>query len=205
MSTYASLTQDIQDFAEDDDDEFTAEIDGFIARSEERIFREAPFLPCFRAENTGTLTASTATLAMPSGKRTIRSFSITVSSSEVFLQQRTDSYLRDMYPNPSTTGQPKYYAEKSDSLLLLGPTPDDNYAYTIWARELPTGLSSGNTTTWLSTNVEDVLLYACMVEASLFQKNTEQVKLWEGRYAQALASLQEEMKFNLGNENTVGA
>ena len=104
MSTYASLTQDVQDFAENDDTEFTQEIDGFILRAEERLFREAPFLPAFRAENTGTLSASTATLTMPTGKRTIRSFSITVSSSQVFLQQRTDTYLQDMYPNSSTTG-----------------------------------------------------------------------------------------------------
>lgn len=202
MSTYASLTQDIQDFAENDDSEFTDEIDGFILRSEEKIFREAPLLSVFRAENTGTLSASTATLTMPTGKRTIRSFSITVSSSEVFLQQRTDSYLQDMYPNSSTTGQPKYYAEKDASTLLLGPTPNSNYAYTIRAREQPTGLSSGNTTTWLSSNTEDVLLFACMVEACLFLKNSEAVAAWSAQYAQALQSLQPEMGLNLSHENS---
>ena len=205
MSTYASLTQDIQDFAENDDSEFTGEIDGFILRAEEKLFREAAFLPVFRAENTGTLSASTATLTMPSGKRTIRSFSITVSSSEVFLQQRTDTYLQDMYPNSSTTGQPKYYAEKDASTLLLGPTPNSNYAYTIRARELPTGLSSGNTTTWLSNNVEDVLLYACMIEASLFLKHPDAVAGWTAQYAQGLQSLQGEMGLNIGHENSIGA
>jgi hypothetical protein len=205
MSTYASLTQDIQDFAENDDTEFTTEIDGFILRAEERIFRETPFLPVFRAENTGTLTASTSTLTMPSGKRTIRSFSITVSSSEVFLQQRLDSYLKDVYSNAATEGQPKYYAEKDDTTLLVGPTPDSNYSYTIWAHEQPTGLSSGNTTTWLSSNVEDVLLFAAMVEATAFLKHPEAAAEWTARYAQALQSLQNEMGRNLGNENTVGA
>ena len=205
MSTYASLTQDIQDFAENDDSEFTGEIDGFILRAEEKLFREAAFLPVFRAENTGTLSASTATLTMPSGKRTIRSFSITVSSSEVFLQQRTDTYLQDMYPNSSTTGQPKYYAEKDASTLLLGPTPNSNYAYTIRARELPTGLSSGNTTTWLFNNVEDVLLYACMIEANLFLKHPDAVAGWTAQYAQGLQSLQGEMGLNIGHENSIGA
>jgi len=205
MSTYASLTQDIQDFAENDDTEFTQEIDGFILRSEERVFREAPFLPVFRAENTGNLSSSTATLTMPTGKRTIRSFSITVSSSQVFLQQRTDTYLQDMYPNSSTTGQPKYYAERDASTLLIGPTPDSNYAYVIRAREQPTGLSSGNTTTWLSSNAEDVLLFACMIEAGLFLKHPDSVAGYTAQYAQSLQSLQAEMGLNMGHENSIGA
>tara|TARA_R110002073_G_scaffold38631_1_gene110629 strand:- start:18 stop:635 length:618 start_codon:yes stop_codon:yes gene_type:complete len=204
MSTYASLTQDIQDFAENDDTEFTTKIDTFIANSESRLFRDAPFLPAFRASNTGSLSSGTATLTMPAGVRTIRSVSITVSSSDVFLQQRLDSYLRDMYPASATTGQPKYYAVQSDSSLLFGPTPNSTYAFEILSNKVPTGLSGGNTTTWLSNNVPDVLLYACMIESCTFLQHVESIAVWNAKYLEGLNSLQSEMMRTLGNENTVG-
>jgi len=204
MSTYSSLTQDIQDFAENDDTEFTSKIDTFIVNAESRLFREAPFLPAFRASNTGSLSSGTATLAMPAGVRTIRSVSITVSSSDVFLQQRLDSYLRDMFPASATTGEPKYYAVQSDSSLLFGPTPDSSYAFEVLSNEIPTGLGSGNTTTWLSNNVPDVLLYACMIESCTFLQYTEGVATWNAKYLESLNSLQSEMMRTLGNENTVG-
>ena len=204
MSTYATLTQDIQDFAENDDTEFTTKIDTFIVNSESRLFRDAPFLPAFRASNTGSLSSGTATLAMPAGVRTIRSVSITVSSSDVFLQQRLDSYLRDMYPASATTSQPKYYAVQSDSSLLFGPTPNSTYAFEVLSNEVPTGLSSGNTTTWLSNNVPDVLLYACMIESCTFLQHVESIAVWNAKYIESLNSLQSEMMRTLGNENTVG-
>jgi hypothetical protein len=191
MSTYASLTQDIQDFAENDDTEFTTKIDTFIANSESRLFRDAPFLYAFRTSNTGNLSSGTATLAMPAGIRTIRSVSITVS-------------IRDMFPTSATTGQPKYYAIQSDTSLLFGPTPNSTYAFEVLAQEKPTGLSGENTTTWLSSNVPDVLLYACMVEACTFLQFTEGVTSWSAKYQESLSSLQSEMVRSLGNENTVG-
>ena len=192
MSTYATLTQDIKDFAENDDTEFTAKIDTFIANSESRLFRDAPFLPAFRASNTGSLSSGTATLAMPTGVRTIRSVSITVSGvhdEDVFLQQGLDSYLRDVYP---------------DSSLLFGPTPNNTYAFEVLSNENPTGLGSGNTTTWLSINVPEVLLYACMIESCTFLQYAEGVTTWNAKYIESLNSLQSEMMRTLGNENTVG-
>jgi hypothetical protein len=54
----------------------------------------------------------------------------------------------------------------------------------------PAGLSSSNTTTWVSTEAPDALLYACLVEASLFMK--EAVDLTQGyvtKYQEALQRL----------------
>jgi hypothetical protein len=135
MVAYSALYQDIQDWSENDDSEFTDEINTFILLAEERIFRDCPFLPNFRSSNTGNLVSGTSTLTMPTGVRTIRSFSITVSGSEFFLQQRLDSYLQDCYQNSSKTGIPKFYAWQTDTSLLLGPTPNSAYAYIVLAQE----------------------------------------------------------------------
>jgi hypothetical protein len=205
MSTYASLTQDIQDWTENDDTEFTDETDNFIAFAEERIFRDAPFLPIFKGTDTGTMSSSTESITIATTTRTIRSMTITVSSSEVTLHQRLDSYLRDYAPATATTGTPKYYARTNETTVIVAPVPDSNYAYTLTVTKQPTGLSGSNTTSWLSGNMSDLLLFACMIEAMTFIKNPEGLAMWEARYGTALNSVQNEMGRNIGHESTVGA
>jgi len=205
MSTYASLTQDLQDWAENDDTEFTNETDNFIAFAESRIFRDAPFLPIYKGTDTGTMVSGTESITLTNTTRTIRSMTITVSASFVTLHQRLDSYLRDYAPATATTGIPKYYARTNETTVIVAPTPNSTYAYTLNVTKQPTALSGGNTTTWLSLRAPDLLLFACLIEAMGFLKNPESVAMWEQRYASALASLQNEMGRNIGNESTVGA
>jgi hypothetical protein len=51
------------------------------------------------------------------------------------------------------------------------------------------GLSSTNTTTYISTNFPNGLLYACLVEAYGFLKGpNDLLQLYEGRYKQAAES-----------------
>ena len=52
---------------------------------------------------------------------------------------------------------------------------------------------------------EDVLLYACMIEAGLFLKHPDSVAGYTAQYAQSLQSLQAEMGLNMGHENSIGA
>jgi len=205
MVTYTTLTQDIQDWTENDDSEFTNEIPVLIALTEERIFRDAPFLPIFKGTDTGNTVSGTETITLDSTTRTIRALSITVSSAQVILHQRMDSYLRDYAPNTSTTGQPKLYARSSETAVILAPVPDAIYPYTFLVTKQPAGLTASNATTWLGTNAADLVFFACLIEAYGFMKNPEAMALWTERYGAALASLQNEMGRNITNESTAGA
>jgi len=204
MSTYASLTQDIQDYAENDDSEFTDEMDNFILFAEERIFSDAPLHPAFKADNTGSFVQGTATISVPDGLRTIRAFSFTASNREVFLEQRTDTYIQDYWPDSSVEGWPKFYTRENDTSIKVAPTPSTTFAYTIKAYEQPTGLSSSNMTTWLSNNKSDLLLNACMIEAMKFTKNQEGRTMWQEEYAGSLKPFLAEMARTIGNENSTG-
>ena len=90
------------------------------------------------------------------------------------------------------------------TLIKFAPTPIAAFAYNVRAYELPTGLSSGNVSTWLSTNKPQLLLNACMIEAMKFLKNEAGRKSWGEEYAGSLKQFLAEMSRNLGNENTVG-
>jgi len=51
----------------------------------------------------------------------------------------------------------------------------------------PSGLSSSTTTTWISINAPDALLYACLVEASLFMKEAPDLtQSYTVKYQEAL-------------------
>jgi len=61
--------------------------------------------------------------------------------------------------------------------------------YTIQVNYIlkPDGLSSTNTTTYLSQNFPNGLLYACLVEAFSFLKGpNDLLQLYEGKYKQAV-------------------
>ena len=153
------------------------------------IFQRLPNLPCFRQQSTGNLVIGTADYTVATA-RMIRQFSVTSSSNVSFLNHKIDSYLRDFHPNSSTTGTPIMYSTKDSGtggiVITLAPTPSATLAYQVDFIAPETGLSSSNTTTWVSNNAPEMLLYACLVEAFKFLKNPQMVQMYESYYMQAL-------------------
>tara|TARA_R100001015_G_C4583934_1_gene140057 strand:- start:246 stop:872 length:627 start_codon:yes stop_codon:yes gene_type:complete len=197
---YSSLVSQIQNFTEDDSTELSNEINNIIVQAEEMIFQRLPSLPCFRQRSTGNLVIGTADYTVASA-RMIRQFIITDSSSNrIFLDHRVDSYLTDMHPNGSTTGQPTMYSTKSAStsgtVVTLAPTPSATLAFQVDFVAPETGLSSSNTTTWIGNNAENVLLFASLYTTSAFLKAEEMLKIYKGKFDEAVALFQQEMGRN---------
>ena len=171
------------------------------------IFQLLPNLPSFRQSATGTLADGTASYTI-SNARIIRNVGVTVSSNVTYLDHRVDSYLRDYWPNASTTGQPIMYstdsASASGTTITLAPTPNSNYSYEVEFSAPATGLSSGNTTSWLGTNAENVLLSACLYEASAFLKAPETVTLYKSQFDEAVQLMQQEMLRDYASEYNGG-
>ena len=68
---------------------------------------------------------------------------------------------------------------------VLAPTPDQNYNMQINYILKPEGLSATNTTTYLSTEFPNGLLYASLIEAFGFLKGPmDMVQYYEKRYAE---------------------
>jgi|TARA_R110002020_G_scaffold48763_1_gene138938 hypothetical protein len=193
---YSTLTTNIKNFLEDDSTEFDTSIDQIIDQAEAMIFQRLPNLPCFRATATGNLVVGTASYTISSA-RIIRNVSITSSSNVIYLNHRVDSYLRDYWPNSSTTGTPIMFstddATTSGTKITLAPTPSATLAYSIDYIVPATGLSSSNTTTWIGDNAENVLLSACLYESSAFLKAPETVTLYKAQFDEAVQLMQQEM------------
>ena len=193
---YSELTSKIRDYTEVDANVFTQSIiDDFIADAEERIFRDVDS-DNNRKYSTATIVAGQRYVNTPDYGTTetaiIRSIQITDSSgvgsgtNRSFLEYRDTSYISEYNPTEAQ-GVPKYYGYWNDETIVIAPTPDANYTMQINYILKPVGLSSSNTTTYLSTNFPNGLLYACLVEAYGFLKGpADMIQFYEQKYQTAL-------------------
>jgi len=169
--TYATLKTAIQDYMDNDETTFANNLDNFIKTTEEDILKNVE-LNFYRKNVTGTATSGNAYLGVPSDF--LAPFSLAVISSSVYyyLLLKHPSFIRDYTPNASTTGQPKYYGEFDNDTFILAPTPDDNYSFELHYFYRPTSLTAGASdgTTYLSTNMPNVMLSGSLLQAAIFMK-----------------------------------
>tara|TARA_B100000886_G_C20377964_1_gene472599 strand:+ start:233 stop:880 length:648 start_codon:yes stop_codon:yes gene_type:complete len=189
--TLTTLTASIQEWTENDESTFVAEIPFFITNAEERIFKSVD-LDYFRKNVTGTMTSGNKFLQKPSDYLATHSLSFVNASSEnVFLLQKDVNFIQEYTANPATTGIPIYYAQFDVDNFIVAPTPNANFAVEVHYYYRPASLNTdGSGTTWISTNAPDALLYACLVEAYTFMKGEpDLIQLYQTRYAEALSRL----------------
>jgi len=193
--TYAELITKIRDYTEVDSNVFTSTIlDGFISDAEFRILRDVDS-DNNRAYAEANIVANNRFVSTPlltNQTLIIRSLQITNStgggknSSRAFLEYRDTNFISEYNPT-GVTGLPKYYSYWDENTIVLAPTPDINYNMQINYILKPAGLSSSNTTTYLSSEFPNGLLYACLVEAYGFLKGpADMIQFYEGKYQQAL-------------------
>jgi len=195
--TYATLTTAIQNYTEVGTGVLSSTItDQFIDNSELRIQRENP-IDADRKEMLGNLTASKDNVYAPAGTLFVRGLQVYTSTSAAtgansWLEKKDISFLREYDAAETTTGTPKYYAMSggaegvgatSSGRITIVPTPSSAFMYKIHYNARPTGLSSANTTTYLSLNFGNGLLYACLVEAFSYLKGPmDMLQLYEQKY-----------------------
>ena len=203
MTTYSELVTQIREYTETDSNVLTTTIvNDFIEHAELKIFRQVD-LDVFRKYKTATLTAGDAFISMPGAiptdfeyARYINIFgtsglscSSLTSNERVFLDKRDPSFMNEYRADRTATGVPKFYANWDNDTILLAPAPNAAYTIELAYNALPTGLSSSNTTTWVSNNMPTLLLYACLTEAFKFLKNPNMASMYAQSYQELLTPL----------------
>ena len=176
------------------------QIDTFIKQAEQRIYNTVQF-PSLRKNVTGTTSAANKYLSAPSDFLAVYSMAVIDATGRYeYLLNKDVNFIRQAYPNPASTGIPKYYAlfgpTTTDTVppaltnelsFILGPTPDVLYNVELHYFFYPDSIVEAGTT-WLGDNFDSVLLYGSLVEAAIFMKidaQTEGVVL-ETKYKEAL-------------------
>jgi hypothetical protein len=191
---YSTLKTDVQNWLENDATEFTSQLDQIIRLAELRIAKESNLQRFRKTDTAQTTVASSDVVSVPADLVRLRGVQLTASGESLLVKD--ESFIREYNASVTTESAPKYYSLFQDGdteKLLVAPTPDAAYALTIGYTFRPTGLSSGNTTTWLSTNAEDVLFYAVCLDSEVFCKAEQRdfVRL-QAMYERGLGTLRNE-------------
>ena len=162
---YTTLSLTIQQYVENTESSFVANIPTFVQLAEERIYNSVQ-LPAIRRNVTGNLTTGVKYLQLPTDWLATFSLAVIdpVTDAQEFLLNKDVNYIRQAYPDPNDEGSPQHYAQFDANTLLLGPTPDENYAMELHYYYYPESIVTAGTS-WLGDNFETVLLSGALREA----------------------------------------
>ena len=213
---YSQLVAAIQSYTENNFPTFTlsdsstlsstTQINRFIEQAEQRIYNSVQF-PSIRKNMFSAITTNNKYVSLPDDFLSVYSLALVTGAtgSPINLDTGTFEYLlnkdvnfiRQAYPTPNSTGEPKYYALFGPTIngvtitnelsLILGPTPDASYYVELHYYYYPQSITTA-TTTWLGDNFDTVLLYGALVEAYTYMKGeTDLIALYDTKYKEALA------------------
>jgi len=187
--TYTTLKTAIQDYLQTTESSFVSNLPTFITQAEERILRTVQ-LPDFKKNVTANVTNGNQYLAMPSDFLSQYSMAIDNSGYEYLLFKDTN-FIREVSPDVTVTGVPKYYGIFDDSNFILGPTPNSNYSVELHYLYKPLSISvDPSGTSWLGTNAENALLYGSLIEAYTYLKgDPDLMSLYQSKFDESLAQL----------------
>jgi hypothetical protein len=187
--TYTGLQTAIQDYLQTTETSFVGNISTFVTQAEERILRTVQ-LPDFRKNVTANVSSGNQYLAMPSDFLSQYSMAIDDSGYE-YLLFKDANFIREVFPDATVTGAPKYYGIFDDSNFILGPTPNSNYAVELHYLYKPLSISTDPSgTSWLGTNAENALLYGSLIEAYGYLKgDPDLMSLYQSKFDESLAQL----------------
>jgi hypothetical protein len=131
---YVELNQAIQNYAENTESLFVASIPMFVKETERRIYNSVQ-IPALRKNVSGTMTINNKYISLPDDWLSNFSLAVIDATGEYkYLLNKDVNFLRESYPNPTATGEPKYYALFGSQLsnanelsLIMAPTPNAAY------------------------------------------------------------------------------
>lgn len=193
---YTQLYDAIQNYTENAETTFLANIPTFVKQAEQRIYNAVQF-PSLRKSSAGVTTTSNRYLSCPTDFLSVYSLAvINGAGAYSFLINKDVDYIRQAYPSPASTGVPKHYALFGPTVVssvitnelsfVLGPTPDAAYSVELHYYYYPESIVTAGTT-WLGDNFDSVLLYGSLVEAYTYMKGeNDLLALYDGKFKEAL-------------------
>lgn len=169
----------------------TEQVNTFIQQAEQRIFNTVQLLD-LRKNVTGNCTSGNKYMAVPTDW--LANFSMAVVDGDgnyEYMLNKDVSFIRQSFPNPTTTGLPLFYAYFDENSYILGPTPDDNYEVELHYFYYPESIVTAGTS-WLGDNFDSALLYGSLLEGYTFMKGEPDViAQYQKQYDGAMAMLKQ--------------
>jgi len=189
--TYTSLVNDIETYLERTDDQTLDKIPQFIMLAEQIIAAEIKFLGNLTVV-TSSMVASDNVIAKPARWRKTVSMNVTVANKRQPVLLRTYEYIREYWPNPTSTDAPLFFCDYDYTHWLVGPTPTLAYPYEVLYYERVQPLDTSNQSNWFTQYAPQALLYGTLLQAMPFLKNDERMPMWQSNYDRIIEVLKTE-------------
>ena len=150
---------------------------------------------------TSNLIVGNRYVTIPDDLRAIRYVQLTdQEGNQYYLEQRDTSFIAEYYSTPGTNSVdiPKYYANWDETYWVVAPTPDKTYAITLAYDKEPISITdttqpiaapAATNGTYLSNKYQDLLLYACLVNAYGYLKGPQDMlQYYTKAYSEAIES-----------------
>jgi len=199
---YATLKVNIQDIVENS---FTDEqLAMFTQQAEQKIYNTVQ-LPSLRKNVTASLTANNKYLSTPADFLAVFSLAVIDGTGRYeYLLNKDVNFIRQAYPNPTSTSIPKYYAifgptttnaippvVTNELSLILGPTPNAAYNVELHYFYYPESIVTAGQS-WLGENFDSALLNGALIEALRFIKGEgDMIAMYDKLYLQSIALLKQ--------------
>jgi len=200
--TFDNLCTDVANYLERTDTVTVNQIPSFIMLAEQVLAAELKFLGNLNTQ-TSTMVTNDSTLTKPARWRKTVSMNITVAGVRQPVLLRKYEFLRNYWPNNTSTGTPVYYADYDYNHWLIAPTPDAAYTFDILYYERIQPLDSTNQTNWWTQNAPQALLYGTLLQAMAWVKNDDRIPMWKSQYEAIVAYLKSEDQARLADRQAV--
>lgn len=202
VMTYDSLVENIRTYLERTDDATLEKIPLFIMLAEQVIAAELKILGNLTVQTSNLVTGENI-IDKPARWHKTVSVNVTVAGKRQPVLLRKYEYIRNYWPDPAETGVPLYYCDYDYTHWLIGPTPDDDYAFEVLYYERSQPLDSSNQTNWFTQYAPQALLYGSLLQAMPFLKNDERIPMWQAQYSTVMEVLRAEDKLRVADRQAI--
>lgn len=174
---------------------FVAILPQIIDYAEGRIYKDMDFLATAALDTSRSFAIGNREVDYPSLMIAVESVSVISAGTRTPLREVSLEFLNAIWPTVATTGTVSWWARVDGTKIAVAATPAAASTVEFYGKKRPAAMSSTTTTTYIGTNHSELLVTACMIFASGYQKNfgsqSDDPKMamsWEQQYTKLLQS-----------------
>jgi hypothetical protein len=201
--TYDTLTSLVQQYLERKDAAVIAFIPTAIMLAEFEIAENIKTLGQMLVANSNMSIGSPVIQKPARWRKTVSMTLTTATGGTQPILLRKLEYLKQYWPNVSTTDTPLFYADYDYDNWYVAPTPSAAFAFQTLCYTRLQPLASDNQTNWLTQNAPNVMLFGTLKQTAPFLKDDARLVVWSQLFDTALAALKTEDQLRIGDRQAV--